>query len=452
MKSLKHFIFNKLISKLGKDNLYIEYREYLNSTNTDFFNKNCLYTNHFYQYYFARDYLLVDFLKINKLYINDFLLKILLIRENFIIKKVSYIIMKFILFALFPLSILISFISIIIKQIFLKNKIKNDNFFNSQNKEISIVFCKTSLKKISNSDFRKNIIFVSPNIKDINIPKTNNIFYLNKLFKLRTIINQFFKINTFNFIKDQFKGMNIIFYNSFLEFEFLVYFLIRFPNDIYIHILLQLLVDKLRPKCVLSGVINERHALNMNSVLTNKIKKISLPHGIATSIKLPINIFGEKYFCNSKTEFTYLNKYYPSIKFFYKEPKLKSIKDHKNKEVLFCTSARSVKSDQNVINLLGFLKINFNLRLHPNDNIKNYKLPHNCIHEKYNDNPFFERIIVSRCSNVLNDAIRNNSLPVAVLLNSIDRYELLVESLGVMPHNVVIINQPKKLIKFFENL
>ena len=155
-----------------------------------------------------------------------------------------------------------------------------------------------------------------------------------------------------------------------------------------------------------------------------------IPHGLEYAYKFPTGIAGDIFYCTSSKAQVLLSNLYTDICFIYDEslqsliysnPKSFFIENQQSKKIVFFTESRDIEVNRKIIDELISMKIDFKVKLHPKDVKKNYLDKKITILENYEE-AIFNSICISRKSTVLIEAPYNNSVSIAFLINSKDRY------------------------------
>ncbi len=173
------------------------------------------------------------------------------------------------------------------------------------------------------------------------------------------------------------------------------------------------------------AIIEEKFARKFN------LKTINIPHGLEYGFKFPYGFTSDIFYTYSVNAANHLNKLYSTDKFRFYEKLINDIfkvkyknKDEEIKKIVYFTEPRETEVNIEIINsLIPFVKnigVDLFLKLHPNDKLERYKHFDLKILANY-DESITGNIVIARKSTVLLEAIYNNSVSAAVIINSKDR-------------------------------
>lgn len=158
------------------------------------------------------------------------------------------------------------------------------------------------------------------------------------------------------------------------------------------------------------------------------IKSYNIPHGIEYGFKFPKGFSSDVFYVHSQYTADYLNRLYDTTKFIFDESVIRRMfeygydKPHE-KMILFFTEPREVEVNIEIVNaLLPKMKekgLKLYLKLHPGDNMANYK-GMDVEYIKDYELSLTGNICISRKSTILLEAIYNHSVPVAIITNKKD--------------------------------
>lgn len=178
-----------------------------------------------------------------------------------------------------------------------------------------------------------------------------------------------------------------------------------------------------------TGLNLERFAI-VEDVLAKKynLKTFNIPHGLEYGFKFPVCFTSDTFYANTQYAADYLNQLYDTNKFIFdsgvttKMFKLEGACNHP-KYIIFFTEPREVNVNIDIIkSLKPFLDkegITLYVKLHPADKESNY-LDLGVEFIKDYASSLVGNICISRKSTILLEAIYNNSLPVAIIINNKD--------------------------------
>lgn len=158
----------------------------------------------------------------------------------------------------------------------------------------------------------------------------------------------------------------------------------------------------------------------------NKIKIVCIPHGIEYGFILPHCFVGDYFYCTSYFAASYLNNLYKTNKFIYSEDVCKKMfsvnAEQSNKKLVYFSEPREPFVNIMIIKELSkYQSEKILLKLHPADKKNDYIEIDNLVSfiDDFNE-AISNSICVARKSTVLVEALYNNSVPVAVLINNKD--------------------------------
>ena len=421
-----------------------EYLEYINFQSKRFDLPKSHFANEiFHSLIFKSKLFVYEFIlikeKIEQVKICDYSLNYNYIRDatfNLNIKFKQTLFMGF-LFSLHEkinnVSSFISFISYIFLTLFFMTYeiFKNNKYLTiNKNKKFIIIHCKAGLNKIkkythpNESDF---ILFINPSV----LPSDNNLNY----YSIYSLINW----------KDHFDILKNIFQNSFQEYlnikklisnntssyttsKILKYFSKRISHYIYTKRAMKNILSYMKDNEFIHTEKESRWGVLCSDLapIYNK-KPIGIPHGLEFAIKFPHGIFGEKVYCTSVNAMRKMKTLYSEKKFIY-DSKLQELmyscnnKDDIERKIVYFTEGRDFFKDEKIINQLTKSKIDFYVKLHPLDSLLNYSFGGSVkiIHDY--KSAISNNICIARNSSILLESIYNNSTPISILLDSMDKF------------------------------
>lgn len=163
------------------------------------------------------------------------------------------------------------------------------------------------------------------------------------------------------------------------------------------------------------------------------INTVCIPHGLEYGFKLPHCFTGNTFYTTSKQAAEHLNVLYSTEKFKYNEEIAQQmfatpqkLKQSKNRRLVFFTEPREVYVNIQIIDdllpLVNKEKMQLNIKLHPKDSKVNYKKYGEKVKflDDFNDS-IIGNICFSRKSTTLLEAVYNDSIAGAILVNEKDR-------------------------------
>ncbi len=155
---------------------------------------------------------------------------------------------------------------------------------------------------------------------------------------------------------------------------------------------------------------------------------ICIPHGLEYSFKFPTGVTGNTFYCTSDASKVLMSRIYQGNHFIFDAGLNRSIYScsegettEGEPEIYFFTESRDISVNQKIITLLNKSGIKFKVKLHPADSASNYENLNIEIESDYNKS-LINSICIARKSTVLLEALYNNSVAIAFLINSKDDY------------------------------
>lgn len=205
------------------------------------------------------------------------------------------------------------------------------------------------------------------------------------------------------------------------------YYLYRIPLSSLYFLTLKSIITKYNINTLYTGNKEDRFAFIEDKVCKKyNVNLICIPHGIEYGFKLPLGMVGNKFYTTSENAKKELNNKYKTKKFVYSDDianlmfKKECFEIQMDKKVVFFTEARDINVNKEIITELICLGINFFVKLHPKDSENNYTSDVKFITD-FNF-AITNSICICRKSTVLLEALYNDSIALAVLLNEDDRF------------------------------
>lgn len=207
---------------------------------------------------------------------------------------------------------------------------------------------------------------------------------------------------------------------------------IRVLHSVLLKFYVEEIIKTIKPKDFYTASNLDRYAL-MCEKLAKKYhqKLISIPHGIEYGFLLPHCFVGDVFYASNAYAARYLNDLYQTSKFVFDQDtveKMYRVSDMKKEEkiIVFFTEPKEPHVNVRIIQgLLPFLKskgAKMKIKLHPVDNLKNYK---EIIDEVDVITDFMKAIsnaiCIARKSTILVEALYNNSIAIAIVENNKDK-------------------------------
>lgn len=182
-----------------------------------------------------------------------------------------------------------------------------------------------------------------------------------------------------------------------------------------------------------TGNKEDRYAMLENRIAKIENKQlICIPHGLEYAIKFPTNVAGNIFFSTSEKVSVFLNHLYKTDKFIYDKEIMKAIFyrgekpstiNNRNKKIVYFSESRDIHVNNQIVKILHNSKYDFLVKLHPQDPKSNYQDIGFVVNflDDY-DEAISNNICIARKSTVLLEALFNNSISIAYLANSKDKY------------------------------
>lgn len=156
---------------------------------------------------------------------------------------------------------------------------------------------------------------------------------------------------------------------------------------------------------------------------------IAIPHGMSYSYKYPLGLYGHKYYCTTLNESKFLNEIYNETKFIFDKDLMNTIYQtnkyvNTNKKIIFFTEPRRAYVNTIIIkNLKKILDDNFYIKLHPLEDITYYEGFKNIKYINDFEEAIQSNICISRKSTILVEALYNQSVAIALLVDKQDQHD-----------------------------
>jgi hypothetical protein len=209
-----------------------------------------------------------------------------------------------------------------------------------------------------------------------------------------------------------------------------IYYCKRFSHKATFEFYLNKLLKKFKPGIFYTGNKEDRFAL-IEKRLCNKdnIKIVCIPHGLEYAFKMPAGLAGDIFYCNSQYAKEYLKKLYShsETEFIFdinivSQMFSRHVVIQKEKRIVFFPESREPEKNLVIIQFLRAKNVKFLVKLHIKDSLDNYRpfIDESVLIDDF-DEAISNSICLARKSTVLLEAIYNNSIPIAVLVNDKDR-------------------------------
>jgi hypothetical protein len=155
-------------------------------------------------------------------------------------------------------------------------------------------------------------------------------------------------------------------------------------------------------------------------------KSIGIPHGLEFSYKFPKGLFGDVFYCTNQYSADYLNNLYTTNKFLFDKEIINRMfcKNYHNdtQRVVFFTEPRNIDVNVLILKYLSTILEEVSVKLHPLDSKRNYKTIANLSYIDDFKLAISNNICIARKSTILIEALYNQSIPIAVLIDKKDRF------------------------------
>ena len=210
----------------------------------------------------------------------------------------------------------------------------------------------------------------------------------------------------------------------------LSYYRKRLAHKVTFEFYLNKLLERAKPDTFYTGNKEDRFAL-IEKRLCNKngIKMVCIPHGLEYAFKVPAGLAGDIFYCNSQYAKEYLKKLYShsETEFIFdinivSQMFSRHVVIQKEKRIVFFPESREPEKNLVIIQFLRAKNVKFRVKLHIKDSLDNYRpfIDESALIDDF-DEAISNSICLARKSTVLLEAIYNNSIPIAVLVNDKDR-------------------------------
>jgi len=322
------------------------------------------------------------------------------------------------------ISVFISIVLSFLIPIYILFKYKNKHQDNLNN--ISVIRTKAADEKISKLQKRFNIDFFVDDIVYKNTQYTS-MYSTNIIVRFKGIaVVPFINLRDIVFFM---KDINKLFDKYMVGYIFYQYML-RIPiKSVYEYYLNNLI--NFSKGTYYTGNKEDRYAI-CEKRLSKKynIKSVCFPHGLEYAFKMPAGLVGDTFYSISPESKEHLSNIYKKVNFVYDIDVIskmfkKNIDIQTNKKIVFFTEARDLKDviiNKKIIDAMLNKHFEVFLKLHPQDKLDNYKEYTNKISVLDNINDAINNnICISRKSTILVEALYNDSIAIAILINDLDK-------------------------------
>lgn len=273
----------------------------------------------------------------------------------------------------------------------------------------------------------ENVIFLAE--KPTDIRSANNLYALPFFWRLRVYLNSFrlFLRDILYLLKDvsnYVPSVNLI--------RALKFYILRVPHKVGFEAYLEYLLGKTRPHALITGNKEDRFALAEQSLSKKlRIPLVCYPHGLEYAMKLPRGVVGDEFYCLSAATQTHYSLIYNDFgqHFVYSEEIAKEMLGRpssghaSHKKVVFFPESRGIDVNQRIVQKLVELDVDFCIKLHPSDSIRNYlEFGVSTTQEVTDfDIAIAGNVVLARKSTVLLEALYSGSTSCAVLIDDQDK-------------------------------
>ncbi|EMP3073214.1 hypothetical protein WKW58_07645 [Vibrio alginolyticus] len=210
--------------------------------------------------------------------------------------------------------------------------------------------------------------------------------------------------------------------------RYLFGFFLRVPFKVIYEIVLDKILSFHNVESLSSGNKEDRYAV-LEYRLSKRygINSICYPHGLEYSFRPPQGLFGDVFYCTSPQAKRCLEKLYPEKSVIFDLEVCKkmftrtSMKISIPGTVVFFTEGRGVHTNCLIIEALKRQKVDFFVALHPKDNMNNYQHISGLKYLNSKDISLEGVFCLCRKSSILVDALYNDGIPIALLLDEYDK-------------------------------
>lgn len=209
----------------------------------------------------------------------------------------------------------------------------------------------------------------------------------------------------------------------------LYYFSKRISHKCTFEYYLNLLIKRSGLDTYYTGNKEDRFAI-LEKRLCKKyaVRSICVPHGIEYAFKTPAGLVGDVFYCTTEHARQHLSNLYAGAQMFVydKDIARQMFSRHQAiapvKGIIFFPESRGIEVNLSILGNLLSLGYEIAVKLHPKDNVENYKqYAGQIIFVSDFESSISNKICLARKSTVLVEAIYNNSTPIAILTDSRDR-------------------------------
>ena len=210
----------------------------------------------------------------------------------------------------------------------------------------------------------------------------------------------------------------------------LTYYKKRIPHKALFEHYMKELIFRLKPEVIYTGNKEDRFAIVEKRICqSSAIACTCIPHGLEYAFKMPAGLVGDTFYCTSRAAFEYLSRIYGNSgqKFCF-DKKLaikmfgKKRKDGSKKRIVFFPESREKEKNLRIIKLLDSFNVEYRVKLHVKDSLNNYDqyVSESMLVSDF-DEAISNNICIARKSTVLLEAIYNESISIAVLIDEKDK-------------------------------
>lgn len=209
----------------------------------------------------------------------------------------------------------------------------------------------------------------------------------------------------------------------------LYYFSKRIAHKCTFEYYLELLIKRSGLDTYYTGNKEDRFAILEKRLCKQyAVRCVCVPHGIEYAFKTPAGLVGDIFYCTTEHARQHLSNLYAGAQQFVYDNEVarRMFSRHQAvapiKEIVFFPESREVDVNLSILGDLLGLGYDIAVKLHPKDNVANYKnYARQITFVSDFDYSISNKICLARKSTVLVEAIYNNSIPIAILTNPRDR-------------------------------
>ena len=265
--------------------------------------------------------------------------------------------------------------------------------------------------------------------KPTSMRAANNLYALPILWRIQVFIKSFLLLfrDVCYLLKDISNYTPSVNYIRLFKF-----YIFRLPHKVGFEAHLECLLAIIRPESLITGNKEDRYALAEQSLSKKlRIPLVCYPHGLEYAMKLPRGVVGDDFYCLSAATQTHYSLIYNNFgqHFVFSEKIAKEMLGRKfnghasHKKIVFFPESRGLDVNQRIVQKLVELDVDFCIKLHPSDSIRNYlEFGVSTTQEVTDfDTAVAGNVVLARKSTVLLEALYSGSISCAVLIDDQDK-------------------------------